>query len=72
MPESYRLYNKEECLAFFEFLKGDEYKKIIEESGLGFIMKAGRDVHRGEGIEIMTPDVEERYMKTYDSGRKCG
>lgn len=35
-------------------------------------MKAGRDVHRGEGIEIMTPDVHERYLKEYSNGKLCG
>jgi hypothetical protein len=35
-------------------------------------MKAGRDIHRGEGIELMTPDVEKRYIKMYNNGKECG
>ena len=34
-------------------------------------MKEGRDVHRGEGITMFTPDIEEEYRATYDNGRKC-
>ena len=34
-------------------------------------MKEGRDIHRGEGITMFTPAIEEEYRATYDNGRKC-
>lgn len=53
MPPSYRLYDKKECQEFFRYLESDEYKQIIEKHGIGFIVKAGRDIHRGEGRYIL-------------------
>lgn len=58
MPPSYRLYDKEECKQYFEYIESEEYKEIIRKHGIGFIIKAGRDIHRGEGIEIFTGDYE--------------
>ena len=72
MPPSYRLYDREECLAFFRHLDSDEYKKTIQKYGIGFIMKAGRDIHRGEGITLMSPEVEAEYRANYENGRLCG
>lgn len=34
-------------------------------------MKEGRDIHRGEGITMFTPDIENEYRSTYDNGKKC-
>lgn len=59
MPKSYRLYDKRECKAFFKHLDSDDYKEVINKYGIGFILKAGRDIHRGEGIEIVTPSKEK-------------
>ncbi|KRX02924.1 hypothetical protein PPERSA_13178 [Pseudocohnilembus persalinus] len=72
MPTSYRLFDKQECTQFFDYLKSQGYKNLIEKQGIAFIMKAGRDIHRGEGIEIMTDDVYQRYMHDYEQGKLCG
>ena len=54
MPKSYRLYEKNECTAFFNYLDSEEYKENIRKSGIEFILKAGRDIHRGEGITLLS------------------
>ena len=58
MPPSYRLYNYNECKEFFNHLDSEEYKNKINEHGIGFILKAGRDIHRGEGITLLVPEEE--------------
>lgn len=55
MPESYRLYDTKECESFFRYLDSEEHKAVIKRDGIAFIMKKGRDIHRGEGISLISP-----------------
>jgi hypothetical protein len=55
MPESFRLYDNKECRKFFSYLDSNEYKEIIARDGIAFIMKEGRDIHRGQGINLISP-----------------
>lgn len=68
---SYRLYDPQECRAFFEYLDSPAYREIMNKYGIAFIMKEGRDIHRGEGINLFTAKVEQKYRSQYDNGRAC-
>ena len=54
MPKSYRLYDAKECVAFFNYIDSTDYEQKIKNEGLEFILKKGRDIHRGEGITLVT------------------
>ncbi|EGR31534.1 hypothetical protein IMG5_107540 [Ichthyophthirius multifiliis] len=71
MPESYRLYDPQECKQFFDYIQSDEYKKLIEKQGIAFIIKQGRDIHRGEGITLLTPNEHKNFLQMYNNGKKC-
>ncbi|KAL4448661.1 hypothetical protein ABPG74_012750 [Tetrahymena malaccensis] len=71
MPESYRLYNSNECKSFFRYLQSNEYRELIKKDGIGFIMKQGRDIHRGQGINLISPKILQDLLKKYNNGNKC-
>lgn len=65
MPESFRLYDTQECRKFFNYLDSKEYKDIITRDGIAFILKEGRDIHRGEGINLVSPSYQKQIQDKY-------
>lgn len=44
----------------------------MEEDGHVFIVKEGRDIHRGEGVNLLTRTSEKSLKSKYGKGKYCG
>src|SRR3990167_1266928 len=71
-PQSYRLYDEQECKAYFEFIKTHGHKKEAKISEVQFVLKVGAGVHRGAGVYLIDFDVERKLIANYSNGEKCG
>lgn len=71
-PSGYRLYVRNECKSFFNFINSKEYEKKKKDSPIQFIMKVGHGVHRGMGVQILDKRLEKIYREVYEDGKKCG
>jgi Tubulin-tyrosine ligase family len=71
-PQSYRLYNEQECKAYFEFIKTTEHKKEAKISEVQFVLKVGAGVHRGAGVYLIDFETERKLIANYSDGEKCG
>ena len=72
-PFSLRLYDKEECLTFFNDINSSHYeRRKKEESPILYVIKVGFGVHRGAGVFIFDEENEKYYKELYGNGSKCG
>ncbi|KAM3127735.1 hypothetical protein pb186bvf_020167 [Paramecium bursaria] len=72
IPRSYRLFQKDECIDFFNHLNSAAYKEKEKADGPQFITKLGLEVHRGRGIVVLFPHEVENIKNDYGNGKKCG
>ncbi|CAD8096417.1 unnamed protein product [Paramecium primaurelia] len=72
IPKSYRLWLKDECIAFFELINTPEYQQKFQKHGPQFISKLGLEVHRGAGITMLFEKETKQLIKEYQNGQKCG
>ncbi|CAK56620.1 unnamed protein product (macronuclear) [Paramecium tetraurelia] len=72
IPKSYRLWLKDECSAFFEFINTTEYQQKFQKQGPQFISKLGLEVHRGAGITMLFQKETQQLIKEYQNGQNCG
>ncbi|CAD8046757.1 unnamed protein product [Paramecium sonneborni] len=72
IPKTYRLFQKQDCKEFFEYLNSNEYQDKIAQEGPQFITKVGLEVHRGRGIKVLFPDETKKLQETYKNGKRCG
>ncbi|CAD8090559.1 unnamed protein product [Paramecium sonneborni] len=72
LPKTYRLFNEQECQKFFNYINSEEYEEKIRTEGPQFIVKMGKEVHRGRGIKMLFPQEREELNKKFDKGELCG
>ncbi|CAK79159.1 unnamed protein product (macronuclear) [Paramecium tetraurelia] len=72
LPKTYRLFNENECLQFFTYINSKVYEDKITKDGPQFIIKMGKEVHRGRGINMLFPQEKEELNKKFDKGELCG
>ncbi|CAD8138308.1 unnamed protein product [Paramecium pentaurelia] len=72
IPKTYRLFQKQDCKEFFDYLNSKEYQDKIAEEGPQFITKVGLEVHRGRGIKVLFPEETKKLQETYKNGKRCG
>ncbi|CAD8093785.1 unnamed protein product [Paramecium primaurelia] len=72
LPKTYRLFNENECLQFFTYINSQQYEDKIKTDGPQFIIKMGKEVHRGRGINMLFPQEKEELNKKFDKGELCG
>ncbi|CAD8140465.1 unnamed protein product [Paramecium octaurelia] len=72
IPKTYRLFQKQDCKEFFDYLNSSEYQDKIAEEGPQFITKVGLEVHRGRGIKVLFPAETKKLQETYRYGKRCG
>ncbi|CAD8046668.1 unnamed protein product [Paramecium primaurelia] len=72
IPKTYRLFQKQDCKEFFDYLNSNEYQDKIAEEGPQFITKVGLEVHRGRGIKVLFPEETKKLQETYRNGKRCG
>ncbi|CAD8188739.1 unnamed protein product [Paramecium pentaurelia] len=72
LPKTYRLFNENECLQFFTYINSQQYEDKIKTDGPQFIIKMGKEVHRGRGINMLFSQEKEELNKKFDKGELCG
>jgi len=71
-PETWLLYDKKDCKAFFKIFNSEEYQKLKAERRIVYIRKIGAGSHRAEGVEPVTEQEEAHLRHLYANGEKCG
>lgn len=71
-PVSFRLYDEEECKAYFQFIKTEAHKKETKISEVQFVLKVGFGVHRGAGVYLVDTPTENKLIANYSDGALCG
>jgi len=71
-PATWLLYEKEDCLHFFEILNSVEYEETKAEKHILFIRKIASGSHRGEGVQPVDKAEEDDLKKIYENGKQCG
>jgi len=71
-PETWLLYDKEDCETFFKILNSAEYEEVKKEKHIVFIRKVASGSHRGEGVQPVDKDEEENLKTIYENGKQCG
>ncbi|CAD8156648.1 unnamed protein product [Paramecium pentaurelia] len=70
IPETYRLNDEDDCKAFFETFKTDDYQKKFKKYGPQYILKTNQ--HRGEGITVLFEKETKDILEEYNYGQECG
>lgn len=71
-PVSFRLYDEEECKAYFKYIETDTHKEDAKISEVQFVLKVGFGVHRGAGVYLVDFPTENRLKANYSNGELCG
>jgi len=71
-PETWVLYNKEDCDAFFKVFNSEQYQAMKKEKRIVYIRKVGSGSHRGQGVQPVNDDEEADIRAIYANGAKCG
>ena len=71
-PQTWVLYNKEDCKRFFEILNSQEYVEKKLKQRIVYIRKVGADAHRGAGVQPVNEEEEAELRNDYGNGQKCG
>jgi hypothetical protein len=73
MTNTYVLYNKKLCTAFFEYLNTTEYKEL-KSNQIPFMQKlgAGHGSHGARGVQPFDDAKEAIIKEVYANGSKCG
>jgi len=71
-PETWLLYEKEDCESFFRILNSVEYEEAKKEKHLLFMRKIASGAHRGEGVQPVDKTEEADLKRMYGNGKKCG
>ena len=71
-PESYLLRNKDECIAFFNYIDSNEYMLEKEQKPFVFLKKKARNSCGGTGIVLFYEEEEKALRERYHNGEKCG
>ena len=70
--KTFLLTQKQECEAFFNIINSDSYKQAKASQRLVYIRKIVTGVHRGEGVQPVNQQEEDRIRQDYDNGALCG
>jgi len=71
-PETWLLYDKEDCENFFNILNSVEYEEAKKEKHILFIRKIASGSHRGEGVQPVDKAEEDDLKAIYENGKLCG
>lgn len=71
-PKTWILYWKKSCDDFFKTLNSKRYQKDKQKRGIVFIRKVGAHAHKGQGISLVTDEVEQSMRELYQNGTLCG
>lgn len=71
-PLSFRLYDEQECKAYFKLIETEEHKKETQISQVQYVLKVGFGVHRGAGVYLVDTPTENRLKSNYSNGELCG
>jgi len=71
-PETWLLYEKDDCENFFNILNSREYEEAKREKHIVFIRKIASASHRGEGVQPVDQAEEDDLRLIYGTGKKCG
>ena len=71
-PLSFRLYDEQECKAYFKYIDTPEHQKETKISEVQFVLKVGFGVHRGAGVYLIDTPTENRLRANYSNGELCG
>lgn len=71
-PLSFRLYDEQECKAYFKFIETEKHKADTKVSEVQFVLKVGFGVHRGAGVYLVDTPTENRLKANYSNGELCG
>lgn len=70
-PKTWFLHKKKSCQDFFEKIKSDEYKQLLEEQKVVYIKKIVNS-HRGVGVWPLKAKEDGYLRKEYNHGALCG
>jgi len=72
-PYSYRLYKKDECLAFFKEINSPAYFKREKTEPIQYIIKLGYGAHRANGVFLFDKVMRNKMSLLYGpQGQTCG
>jgi len=70
--KTYLLSQKEDCEIFFNILNTENYKQLKEAQRIVYIRKIVTGAHRGEGVQPVNQEEEDRLLQDYANGALCG
>lgn len=71
-PLSFRLYDEQECKAYFRLIETEQHKADSQVSEVQYVLKVGFGVHRGAGVYLVDTQTENRLKANYSNGDLCG
>ena len=71
-PHTMFLYNKEDCIQFFNILESAQYKQLKRDRSIIYIRKIGAGAHSGTGVQPVNDEEELTLKKTFNNGQLCG
>jgi len=71
-PQAYRLYNAEECSAFFDIINSEGYKNSLAAEPLQYLVKVGKDSHRSDGVFLLDGNKTKAINEAFNFGKECG
>jgi len=71
-PQTYRLYNEQECQSFFNFINSNSYKESLGEQPIQYMLKIGHGSHKGDGVDLLDTQRTEQLQMEYNNGENCG
>ena len=71
-PHTMFLYNKEDCVQFFNILESAQYKQLKDDRRIIYIRKIGAGAHSGTGVQPVNDEEELTLKKTFNNGLLCG
>jgi len=71
-PETYRLFDEEECKEFFEVLESEAYKEALKREPIQYLIKIGHGAHKAQGVFLLDKNETISINKDFAKGKKCG
>jgi len=71
-PSTFRLFEKEECKAFFKLINSQAYKKSLQKEPIQYLIKVGHGAHKSEGVFLLDNKKAISLKKQFKNGTGCG
>jgi len=71
-PSTFRLFEKEECEAFFNLINSQQYKNSLKKEPIQYLIKVGHGAHKSQGVFLLDNQKTISLKKDFMNGTGCG